>query len=181
MHNFPTKSITIIDEPLCEECKELGYCKLDIRLKNVSRNSSYVPEPLPNVEFKNDSKQIVSLKGLLQLVPLRVPDSRFGDYTKKHLQEAFDSFHQEDYETALLHFLAVLEANSNIPVVFLGTSLCYYMQGDIENAICFSQIYADKNRGDGEHVLQFFEEQNNLKKAAINEHAKVLVGSKVIV
>ena len=176
MHNFPTKQITIIDEPLCDECKELGYCKETWATEKTYRNEVFnSSKPI------DENEKVISLKGLLKLVPLRVPDSRFGDYTKKHLQEAFDSFHQEDYETALLHFLAVLEANSNISVVFLGTSLCYYMQGDIENAICFSQIYADKNRGDGEHVLQFFEEQNNLKKAAINEHAKVLVGSKVIV
>jgi len=179
MHDFPTKQITIIDEPLCNECKELGYCKLNKRLPHVTRNSSYVPKPLPYVEFKNDSKQIVSLNDLLQLVPLQVTDSRFGNYTKQHLQEAFDSFHQEDYETALLHFLAVLEANSNIPLVFLGTSLCYYLQGDIENAICFSQMYVDKNRGDGEAVLQFFEEQNNLKGDTINEHSKLLVSSSV--
>ena len=170
MHKFPTKHITIKDEPLCDECKELGYCKETWATEKTYRNEIFnSSKPI------DENEKVISLKGLLQLVPLRVPDSRFGDYTKKHLQEAFDSFHQEDYETALLHFLAVLEANSNISVVFLGTSLCYYMQGDIENAICFSQIYADKNRWDGEDILQFFEEQNNLKKAAINEHAKLLV------
>ena len=80
MNKFPTKEITISDDPLCDKCKELGYCREKMVIEQISQASSYISEELPKVEMLNE---------LLNLVPLRAYEGRFGDYTKKHLQTAF--------------------------------------------------------------------------------------------
>ena len=63
MNDFPTRLITIKDEPLCEECKELGYCKETWAMKDAYRNAIY-----NSSKQINENDKIMSLKKLLQLV-----------------------------------------------------------------------------------------------------------------
>ena len=101
MNNFPTTPVPISDYPLCDECKDLGYCKEKMAISKALKVSSSIPDELTKIVMPQENKEVATLKELLSLVPLQVLDSRFGDYSKKHLQTAYDEFHQEDYETAL--------------------------------------------------------------------------------
>ena len=171
MNEFPNREITISDEPLCDECKELGYCKETLAMEKRAKASSYIPEELPKVEMLKENKNVSSLKELLNLVPLHAHKGRFGDYTKKHLQTAYDAFHQEDYETALLNFLTVLETNSNVSDAFLGTAICYYMLGDFEKALGYSHYLENISRVGSELLLKSFFDlcATEKKKVEVNE------------
>ena len=61
-----------------------------------------------------------------------------GNYSKYHLQVACDAFHQEDYETAILNFRAVLEVG-NFYEAIIGLAVAYFMVKDYENAAIFAE------------------------------------------
>ena len=61
-----------------------------------------------------------------------------GNYSKFHLQVACNAFHQEDYETAILNFRAVLEVG-NFYEAIIGLAVACFMVKDYENAAIFAE------------------------------------------
>jgi hypothetical protein len=110
-------SITVKGGGLCDECKALGYCRLSIN------------------QFSNKK---FTVKDYLNLVPAQFYGGKMGKYSKFHLQVACDAFHQEDYETAILNFRAVLEAVNDYDA-FIGLAVAYFMVKDYDNAAIFAQ------------------------------------------
>ena len=56
------------------------------------------------------------------------------------MQVACDAFHQEDYETAILNFRAVLEVG-NFYEAIIGLAVAYFMVKDYENTSIFIERY----------------------------------------
>lgn len=93
---------------LCTKCKQIGYCRIyasylsnDVFYKWITRDSSINNDFLlleKSFEFGNSFK--------IQ-IPLKVTDKKFNTFTANHLQTGFDAFHQNDFETAYLHFKAI--------------------------------------------------------------------------
>ncbi len=110
-------SITVKVRGLCDECEALGYCRLS------------------NNQF---SSKRFTVKDYLNLVPAQFYGGKMGKYSKFHLQVACDAFHQEDYETAILHFRAVLEAVNDYDA-FIGLAVAYFMVKDYDNAAIFAE------------------------------------------
>ena len=63
-----------------------------------------------------------------------------GNYSKFHLQVACNAFHQEDYETAILNFRAVLEVG-NFYEAIIGLAVAYFMVKDYKNTSIFIERY----------------------------------------
>ncbi len=106
---------------LCDECKALGYCMLN-DIKEIRNPEEFVR---------------FTVKDYLNLVSVQIYGGQFGQYSKFHLQVACDAFHQEDYETAILHFRAALEAG-NFYDAIIGLAVAYFMAKDYENAAIFA-------------------------------------------
>jgi hypothetical protein len=79
-----------------------------------------------------------TVKDYLNLVPAHFYGGKMGKYSKFHLQVACDAFHQEDYETAILNFRAVLEAVNDYDA-FIGLAVAYLMVKDYDNAAIFAE------------------------------------------
>lgn len=120
---------------LCDECKKQGYCQLE-----------ETEEQLYN-KIKNLPKRF-SFKDYTLLLPLRVTSTLLGDYIKKYLQIAFDAFHQEDFETALLNFKTVLQARGNISILHYAIALCYFKLEDYELASVNMSYYLSNSNSD---------------------------------
>ncbi len=56
---------------------------------------------------------------------------------KKHLQLAYDAFHQQDYETARLQFHIVLKKRGKLEEALIGLAITYFHLGDYENAFLY--------------------------------------------
>jgi|GEM_PF-4083912 len=109
---------------LCEFCKEAGFCR-GMEFKFI-------------VDTVHEIKQF-NIKEYLSLVPLRATDYRYNHFTKKYIQTAFDAFHQEDYETALLNFRVIESECQSYIDVLIGLSLSCFMVKDYEKAIYFME------------------------------------------
>lgn len=112
---------------LCEECKRLGYCKsrhekaeAEARIKNVIR---------------------FNIKDYLKQVPLQIEDSYYDPFSKFHLQEACDAFHQADYETAILNFRAVTSVMGSFSIAIIGAALSYFMLKDYDTTLMLIERY----------------------------------------
>lgn len=91
-----------------------------------------------------------NLADVKNLIPLRAIDSQdfhYNNYTKDNLQKAFDTFHQEDYETAILIFKKIVEVNFEMKEVYLYLGISYYCFKDYENASQFISYYGDNKYG----------------------------------
>lgn len=84
---------------LCDDCKMLGYCKESISARMHESN-----EMATSVQVNRP----FDVKYYTAKIPFRVSSNEaFSQYAKSHLQTAYDAFHQDDFETALLHFKSV--------------------------------------------------------------------------
>jgi hypothetical protein len=122
------------DSPLCNLCRNLGYCRIIRSL--VADNNINTPDFF--------SLPTYSLKDYISLVPLQVTNLRLGNYSRHYVQHAHDAFHQEDYETAILNYKAAMEGSGDVEEILIGLALSYYSIEDFENASIFMQIYNDK-------------------------------------
>lgn len=109
---------------LCDECKVLGYCKA-----SISDNFLVKPEITRSTNI-NRSFDISEYTGR---IPFRV-DAKLGlsEFAKIHLQTAYDAFHQDDFETALLHFKSVTVGGFNYLNADYFFALSYFMLGDYQ-------------------------------------------------
>lgn len=108
---------------LCNECRPYGFCR---RL-------------FPEVNFSIEVLSAVDIspfdiREYSKLVPLRVEQKwRHGDFVKSTLQSAYDAFHQDDFETALLLFRWINKESNSIDVSF-ELAVTFYIFGDFEAA-----------------------------------------------
>lgn len=119
---------------LCNECKILGYCK-----KDTSSHNMKLYEIATGVKISRS----FDMKYYTAQIPLRVNSSvMYSNYAKEHLQTAYDAFHQDDFETALLHFKSVDPSGSNNTHYFLA--ITYFMLENYEMAYAHMQSCYDK-------------------------------------
>ena len=144
---------------LCDECKIQGYCQWEETEEQLYNKIKKLPKRF-------------TFKDYTRLVPLRVTNPQFGDYTKRYLQTAFDAFHQEDYETALINFKVALQARGDIATAYYAIALCYFKLEDYELAsLNMSYYLATFYRNDPESKENYFlllcqfalEETKNIK------------------
>lgn len=105
---------------LCSACKPLGYCIIKSNASDVQLFGRF------------------TVKDYLNLVPVNFYSGKMGKYSKFHLQVACDAFHQEDYETAIINFRAVLEADNYYNAI-IGLAVAYFMVKDYDNAAIFAE------------------------------------------
>ncbi len=151
---------------LCNECKILGYCKVEQLRQNLQEKLHGIPK---SFTFKDYAKYI----------PIQSFNGSYGAYTNKHLQLGCDAFHQEDYETAFIHFKAALEARSNIDFVYLALALCCFKMNDFEMALLYNeykanQLYYWKRTPMDEYFATLCE--IGLKEQALQQQAQKLHG-----
>lgn len=125
------KAIEELEDPfMCIECQKLGYCK-ERRQNMLSVNvNTWAKRPEAPM---NDST-------IANLVPLNAKDEK-GRYSREHLTVAYDAFHQKDYETAELHFRAVLEVNARSTNANIGLAATCYFLKKFDEAIRFMAYY----------------------------------------
>ena len=120
---------------LCDECKSLGYCK-------AFASDAY--KELHEVATSTLRNPAFDLTHYTAKIPFRV-DVKLGlsEYAKVHLQTAYDAFHQDDYETALLHFKSVAVGGSNYLGADYFLALSYFMLGNYQMADGHMQACGD--------------------------------------
>ena len=128
------------DNPfLCNDCKKLGYC----RLAAEEHRKKAEAERLTKAMYRMEDAEIRNM------VPLNRKDIT-SPYKREHLETADLAFHQEDYETAILHYLAVLEGCPSQSTTHVFLSVSFYFMKDFESAIRSAFCYlAEASQGSG--------------------------------
>ena len=86
------------------------------------------------------------LQDYLDMVPLHVLNAgmvRCSPKGKQHLQQAYDAFHQQDYEMAMLQFHDVLEDSATVEEALAGLAISYFFMADYENASRYMMYYGE--------------------------------------
>ena len=126
-----TDRIEDLEDPfLCQECQKLGYCRLAAENRKKKEQAAE----------RNKAEFVMADQDIRNLVPLNSRDAR-GKYSGEHLQVAYEAFHQEDYETAILHFMAVLESGIQRQAAELGLAVSHYFMKNHETALDFALRY----------------------------------------
>ena len=124
--------------------KEIGINDLDDYMEKIAlalvKRKDYVRN-----EDVAGSKRVFPVKYFENLIPLRAENN--NNYIKKNLQKAFDAFHQEDYETAVLLFRMLLTEYNKFEDFNLYAAISYFFEGDYENAVTFMNYYSEKTYG----------------------------------
>ena len=124
--------------------KEIGINDLDDYMEKIAfalvKRKDYVRN-----EDVAGSKRVFPVKYFENLIPLRAENN--NNYIKKNLQKAFDAFHQEDYETAVLLFRMLLTEYNKFEDFNLYAAISYFFEGDYENAVTFMNYYSEKMYG----------------------------------
>lgn len=131
------------DPSLCDDCQIRGYCIWKLKKEVVD-------------------EKIYSLKEFINQVPLRSP--------KPNLQKAYDAFHQDDYETAILLFRASLSNGNTEDGVYLGLALSYFFEKDYESASYYIYYFSNKLYGvPANYISSFIDICNENLNATFNE------------
>ena len=120
------------DITLCNKCKPLGFC-----LAAKDENNSVLQSKLLNYN-------LADVKNLIPIRAINSQDFHYNDYAKDNLQKAFDAFHQDDYETAILLFRMIVDDNAQMKDVHLYLGISYFFNKDYENALSFISYYLDR-------------------------------------
>ncbi len=150
---FWNRNLEGADSFLCEECRPLGFCKIRAEEKNREIIKKIAP----------GNKSCFDISDYLRKIPFRISDSKgFSNYAKEHLQKAYDAFHQEDYETALINYKCVERGGIyyNEPDFFLA--LAYFMLGNYQSAATHMQACIDNTFYSTEDFNPFIEECERL-------------------
>ncbi len=159
---------------LCESCRKLGYCR-------EGRINLLMEKPIePRWEKALTRPVNFNLKYYCAKIPLRVPEgTTLNEFGRKHLQIAYDAFHQDDFETALLNYKCIDHggAYNNQPDYFLA--LTFFLLGNYENAVAHMQACIDNTYFATEDFTPFLEEcerrfrvQTQVKTSACQTMAK---------
>ncbi len=151
----------------CTECAEAGVCglwvtclfiddlapRLGLPPKEIGINDldDYMDKIALALVKRKDfvrhqdiagSKRVFPLKYFENFIPLRAQNN--NNYIRSNLQKAFDAFHQEDYETAVLLFRMLLTEYNKFEDFNLYAAISYFFGGDYENAVTFMNYYSEK-------------------------------------
>ncbi len=104
---------------LCNDCKEIGFCK-----KSPSKKDHIVHH--------------IADEKLRNYIPISKVNHK-GIYTQKHFDAAHLAFHQNDYETAVINYQAIIEYNSANSTAHFCLAITYYFLERYENAIASAE------------------------------------------
>lgn len=124
--------------------KEIGINDLDDYMEKIALALVKRKDFVRNQDIAG-SKRVFPLKYFENLIPLRANNN--NNYIRSNLQKAFDAFHQEDYETAVLLFRMLLTEYNKFEDFNLYAAISYFFEGDYENAVTFMNYYSEKTYG----------------------------------
>lgn len=113
-----------------DKCNKLGYC--------IIRHAKYKVELAEREKAYRMKEDFIG--HLIPLIVAKDPINHIGEYSRQHLQMALDAYHQQDYETAILHCKAVIQENGFGVIAYLCIAVSEYYQGNYEEA----SYYADR-------------------------------------
>lgn len=100
----------------CKDCIKLGYCKTDPPGQIKSSRSDY---PLGRID---------------SYIPQKTSEEQLTEEKKSILQQAYDSFHQKDYETTIAILNNLLEEDTNCPEIQLTLAVSNYYLSNFEES-----------------------------------------------
>ena len=124
--------------------KEIGINDLDDYMDRIALALVKRKDFVRNQDIAGASR-IFPLKYFENLIPLRAENN--NNYIKSNLQKAFDAFHQEDYETAVLLFRMLLSDYNKPEELNLYAAVAYFFAGDYDNAVTFMNYYGERPCG----------------------------------
>ena len=167
-----THLLHLPDLMLCDECMGLGYCK--------EYASDHMPEP-PKIVTRMKVTPRFNLSYYTAKIPLRV-DSKLGlsRYAKEHLQTAYDAFHQDDFETALLHFKSVEPGGAYYYHSDYFLALTYFMLDNYQMADAHMQACSDHAFFRAEDLTPFLDECSWRSDTALAEEEDSIIATKPV-
>ena len=151
----------------CTECTENGVCSLWVSclfvsdfsprvglpaLKAIEDLDAYMNKIAVDLVMGRTSNQKANVpvnkpqypvKVFENMIPIRAENN--NNYIRSNLQKAYDAFHQEDYETAVLLFRMLLSDYSKPDELNLYAAISYFFAEDYENAARFMEYYREKS------------------------------------
>jgi hypothetical protein len=125
-HQFSDIQLQIVSSGLCDQCKPYGECRLglgypDLETFWANKRRTFFKiggNLLLTSENEFSSYALDKIRFYMLSVPTEIPKYyKRNNPAKHHLQTGLDAFHDEDYETALLHFEAYREVEDDIHVL----------------------------------------------------------------
>ena len=124
--------------------KEIGINDLDDYMEKIALALIKRKDYVRNKDVAG-SKRLFPIKYFENLIPLRAENN--NNYIKSNLQKAFDAFHQEDYESAVLLFRMLLSDYNKPDELNLYAAVAYFFAGDYDNAVTFMHYYGERPYG----------------------------------
>ena len=124
--------------------KEIGINDLDDYMEKIAWALVKRKDFVRNQEVAG-SNRLFPVKYFENLIPLRAENN--NNYIKSNLQKAFDAFHQEDYESAVLLFRMLLSDYNKPEELNLYAAVSYFFAGDYDNAVTFMNYYGERPYG----------------------------------
>ena len=133
--------------------KEIGINDLDDYMEKIALALVKRKDYVRNEDLVGSTRKF-PLKYFENLIPLRAENN--NNYIKSNLQKAFDAFHQEDYETAVLLLRMLLSDYTKPEALNLYAAIAYFFEGDYDNAITFMNYYGEKPYGYDQEMANAF-------------------------
>ena len=120
--------------------REIGIKDLEEYMEKIALAHVKRKYHIGNLDLAG-SKRLFHVKYFENLILLRTENN--NSYIKMNLQKAFDSFHQEDYKSAVLIFRLLLSHYNKPEELNLYAAVAYFFAGDYENAVTFMNYYSE--------------------------------------
>lgn len=118
--------------------KELDFVEAEFKASNEKKAAQLA------AQLKEQRRRAFVMQNLdiANLTPLYVSGWE-NKHFKKPLQTAYEAFHQQDYETAILNYKAVLAQNPLNKAAHLGLAIALYFNHKYEGALNAMLDYSD--------------------------------------
>lgn len=160
---FPTKTRSLktnnnlpdLEDPfLCTECQKLGYCR---RFREEREKTEEAAE-------RKRASFVMEDAAIRNLVPLDAKNVK-GKYSRQHLVVAYEAIHQKDFETAILHLMAVLESGEERDAAQLALAVSHYFLKNYAKALEHASQYEERYYSRSNKMQDFIVHcANSLKK-----------------
>ncbi len=112
---------------LCPECAKLGYC-LDSARRTEARELAAYEQEVSLYNYNNG-------KSFADFVPTVVSPAGRGAFSYDHMRKGCSAFHEDDFETAFLHFKTITAEVSSDAEAQLCVAVCLFFMKEYLEAV----------------------------------------------
>lgn len=122
----------ISDPFLCSDCQHLGYCR-KYGKENKYLSNIGISKPQSTIEAFSRPPSLTEVM-VSNWVPIQASAEYAGSPFRKHVQEAHDLFHEEEFEQASYMYQDMLASRKDCDELIIGLAASLFFLGKYEEA-----------------------------------------------